>query len=355
MAAHASVVREPFGRLQGGGEVQRFVLRNRPGMEAQILTYGGTVMRLTAPDRRGRYADVTLGYPTLADYLADDQYFGGIIGRHANRIAGARFEIDGLVHHLGRNCGQHSLHGGAAGFDKVLWNATDAAVNPSGAQLRLEYVSPDGEQGYPGTLSVGATYTLTDDDSLRLHCTATTDRPTVVNLTQHSYFNLDGGSDVLGHVLQIHAQRFTPTDEQQIPTGELRAVAGTPFDFRQPMAIGARIGAADEQLRVANGYDHNWVIDKSPDDLAVMASLYEPICGRRLQVLSNQPGLQFYSGNSLDGRRRRPDGRAHGYRSGLCLEPQHFPDSPNRPAFPSVVLRPGSVYDHTIIHRFTAD
>jgi aldose 1-epimerase len=355
MASHASVVRESFGRLQGGGVVERFVLRNRLGMEAQILTYGATVMRLTAPDRRGQYADVVLGLPTLAEYLRNDHYIGGIIGRHANRIAGARFQIDGLTCHLDRNAGQHSLHGGALGFDKVLWTATDAAVNSAGAQLRLEYVSRDGEQGYPGTLSVDATYTLADDDSLRLECTATTDRPTVVNLTQHSYFNLNGGSDVLGHVLQIHAQRYTPTDEQQIPTGELRAVAGSPFDFRQPMTIGAQIGATDEQLRIANGYDHNWVADKSPDDLAVVASLYEPISGRRLQVLSDQPGLQFYSGNSLNGKLSRPDGRWYGFRSGLCLEPQHFPDSPNRPEFPSVVLRPGAVYECTIIHRFTAE
>jgi len=355
MAASASVDREPFGRLQAGGEVERFVLRNRLGMEAQILSYGGRVMRLTAPDRRGRYADVALGHGTLADYLADDHYLGGIIGRYANRIAGARFEIDGVTCHLDRNSGQHSLHGGALGFDRVLWNATAAGVNASGAQLRLEYTSSDGEQGYPGALSVAAIYTLTDDDSLRFDCTATTDRPTVVNLTQHSYFNLNGGSDVLGHVLQIHANRFTPTDEQQLPTGELRAVDGTPFDFRQPTAIGARIGAADEQIRIANGYDHNWVIDKPPQALAVVASLYEPVSGRRLEVLSNQPGLQFYSGNSLDGTLRRPDGWSFGFRSGLCLEPQHFPDSPNRPEFPSVVLRPGAVYQNTIIQRFTAE
>lgn len=355
MTAHASIVREPFGRLQAGGEVERFLLRNRRGMEAQILTYGGTVMRLTAPDRHGCYADVVLGHRTLADYLANDQYFGAIIGRYANRIAGARFPIDGVTYHLGQNSGRHSLHGGVCGFDKVLWNVTDAAVNSSEAHLRLEYVSRDGEQGYPGTLSVAASYTLTDDDSLRLECTATTDRPTVVNLTQHSYFNLNGGSDVLGHVLQIHAQRFTPTDEQQIPTGELRDVAGTAFDFRQPTAIGAQIGAADEQIRIANGYDHNWIIDKPPDDLAVMASLYEPISGRRLQVLSNQPGLQFYSGNHLDGRLSRPDGRPCGFRSGLCLEPQHFPDAPNRPGFPSVVLRPGALYENTIIHRVSAE
>lgn len=355
MVACASIVRESFGRLQAGGEVERFVLRNRPGMEAQILSYGGTVMRLTAPDRLGRYANVTLGHRRLADYLADEHYFGGIIGRCANRIAGARFEIDGVAFHVARNCGQHSLHGGLAGFDKVLWKATDATVNSSGAQLRLEYLSHDCEQGYPGTLRVDAIYTLADDNSLRLDCTATTDRPTVVNLTQHSYFNLNGASDVLGHVLQIPAQRFTPTDGEQIPTGELRAVEGTAFDFRQPTAIGAQICAADEQLRVAHGYDHNWVIDKPPNDLAVVASLYEPTSGRRLQVLSNQPGLQFYSGNSLDGGRGLPDGRSHGFRSGLCLEPQHFPDSPNRPGFPSVVLRPGAVYANTIIHRFTAE
>jgi aldose 1-epimerase len=239
------------------------------------------------------------------------------------------------------------------GFDKLVWSVADAGMTTEGPRLRLDYVSRDGEEGYPGALTVCAIYTLGDDDSLRLDCTATTDKPTVVNLTQHSYFNLNGASDVLGHVLQIPAQRFTVTDDSQIPTGELRAVARGPFDFRQPMTIGARIGADDEQLRIANGYDHNWVLDKPPGELGLVASVLEPASGRRLEVLSTAPGLQFYSGNSLDGSITGKGGRPYGFRSGFCLEPQGFPDAPNQPRFPSVLLTPGEVYRTTIIHRFS--
>jgi aldose 1-epimerase len=245
------------------------------------------------------------------------------------------------------------LHGGVRGFDKVLWRVVDASTTASGARVRLSYVSRDGEEGFPGTLSVSADYTLTEDDCLRLDYTATTDALTVVNLTQHSYFNLSGAPDVLGHVLQIPAERFLVTDDTQIPTGEMRAVAGSPFDFRQPLAIGARIDADDSQLKVGNGYDHNWVIDKRAGELGLMASVYEPASGRRLDVLSTAPGLQFYSGNSLDGSLRGKDGRSYGFRSGFCLEPQGFPDAPNQPNFPSVELRPGEVYRSTLIHRFT--
>jgi aldose 1-epimerase len=343
-----------FGDLPDGAPVESFSLRNRRGMEVDISSYGGVVTRLTAPDAEGRYADVVLGYGTLAEYLADSQYFGCLIGRHANRIRQGRLDVDGVQHQLTRNNGRHSLHGGVRGFDKVLWRATDATVTSDGPRLRLEYVSRDGEEGYPGTLSVCALYSLNEDDSLRLDCTATTDQRTVVNLTQHSYFNLNGARDVLGHVLQIPAQRFTVTDGAQIPTGELRSVAGGPFDFRQPRPIGECIGADDEQLRVGHGYDHNWVIDKPPGELGLMASVLEPVSGRRLDVLSTAPGLQFYSGNSLDGSLTGKDGRSYGFRSGLCLEPQGFPDSPNQPDFPSVWLNPGDTYRTTIIHRFKA-
>jgi aldose 1-epimerase len=344
--------REYFGNLPEGARVERFSLRNRRGMEADILNYGGIVTKLTAPDDQGRYADVLLGHRTLPEYLANPQYFGCIIGRHANRIGHGRFTLDGVQHQLALNDGLHSLHGGVRGFDKVPWSVADAGVTPDGPRLRLDYVSRDGEQGYPGTLTVCAIYTLGDDDSLRLDCTATTDKATIVNLTQHSYFNLNGAPDVLGHVLQIPAQRFTVTDGSQIPTGELRAVSGGPFDFRQPTKIGGRISDDDEQLRIARGYDHNWVIDKPPGALGLMASVIEPISGRRLDVLSTAPGLQFYSGNSL-GSLTGKDGRSYGFRAGLCLEPQGFPDAPNQPDFPSVRLDPGEVYRTTIIHRFT--
>jgi len=344
--------REPFGALPGGARAESFALRNRRGMEADILTYGGIVTRLTAPDDKGRYGDVVLGHRTVAEYLANNQYFGCLIGRHANRIRHGRLTVDGVQHQLAINDGLHSLHGGIRGFDKVLWSVSDAAVTSEGPTLRLAYVSRDGEEGYPGTLSVSAAYTLMEDDSLRLDLTATTDKPTVVNLTQHSYFNLGGGSDVLGHMLQIPAQRFTVTDDTQIPTGELRSVADGPFDFRQPKRIGEGIGADDAQLRIGNGYDHNWVIDKPRGELGLVASVFEPLSGRRLDVLSTAPGLQFYSGNSLDGSLTGKHGRSYGFRSGLCLEPQGFPDAPNRPEFPSVRLTPGEVYRTTIIQRF---
>jgi len=350
----AGIKREVFGELPGGREVARFTLANQRGMEVDILTYGGIVTRLTAPDAQGRHADVVLGHRTLAEYLANSQYFGCLIGRTANRIRNGRLLVDGVECSLATNNGAHSLHGGVRGFDKVLWSDAAADVTAAGPTLRLEYVSRAGEEGYPGTLSVSAVFTLTADDSLRLDFTATTDRPTVVNLTQHSYFNLSGASDVLGHVLHIPAQRFTATDQAQIPTGELRSVSGSPFDFRVPREIGERIGADDEQLRIGNGYDHNWVIDKPPGELGLVASAFEPTSGRRLQVLSTAPGLQFYSGNSLDGSLRGKDGRSYVFRSGFCLEPQGFPDAPNHAAFPSAVLRPGEVYRNTIIHRFSA-
>jgi aldose 1-epimerase len=348
-----AITRERFGHLLDGALVEIFSLRNRRGMEVDILSYGGIVTRLTAPDAQGRYADVVLGHRSLAEYLGNRQYFGCLIGRHANRIRHGHLDVDGVPHQLAKNDGLHSLHGGVRGFDKVLWSATETTVTSDGPRLKLDHVSRDGEQGYPGTLTVSAIYMLGEDDSLRLDCTAITDSRTVVNLTQHSYFNLNGSPDVLGHVLQIPAQRFTVTDGAQIPTGELRSVAGGPFDFRQPRPIGKCIGAEDEQLRVGHGYDHNWVIDKPPGELGLMASLVEPVSGRRLDVLSTAPGLQFYSGNSLDGSLTGKDGRSYAFRSGLCLEPQGFPDAPNQPDFPSVWLCPGDTYRTTIIHRFT--
>lgn len=321
-------------------------------MQAQIATYGGIVTSLTAPDRDGHYADVVLGYDSLVPYLQYSPYFGALIGRYGNRIARGEFTLDGMHYRLALNNGPNALHGGIVGFDKVVWRATRARVTSQGPQLTLTYLSRDGEEGYPGNLMVSAMYTLTEDNALRLEYTATTDKDTIVNLTQHSYFNLRARGDILGHVVQIKADRFTPVDAALITTGELRAVDGTAFDFRQPTAIGARIDGADEQLRFGKGYDHNWVIDKPSGALSVVASIYEPQTGRVLEVSSTEPGLQFYSGNVLDGTLTGKGGWVYVTRSGFAMEPQHFPDSPNHSNFPSTVLMPGQTYHSTIVYRF---
>jgi aldose 1-epimerase len=343
-----------FGNTAAGISVERYTLRNQNGMEARIATYGGIVTHLTAPDRNSRFADIVLGYDSLADYIKDSPYFGALIGRYGNRIANGEFSLNGKHHKLAKNNGPNSLHGGLAGFDKVVWQVKDAVVSSDGPRLTLTYLSRDGEEGFPGNLNVTAVYTLTNDNALRLDYTATTDQATVVNLTQHSYFNLRGRGDVLGHEVQINAQRFTPVDDTLIPTGELQSVAGTPFDFRKPMSIGSRLNTADEQLRRGKGYDHNWVIDKPPGTLAVVATVYEPETGRVLEVSSTEPGLQFYGGNFLDGSIRGKNGRVYQFRNGFCMEPQHFPNSPNEPAFPSVVLQLGQTYQNTIIYRFSS-
>jgi aldose 1-epimerase len=343
-----------FGTLPNGDTVELYTLRNRRGMEARIATYGGIITRLTASDRTGHYADVVLGYDSLAPYLQHSPYFGALIGRYGNRIARGHFTLNGASYTLATNNGPNALHGGTRGFDKILWTVARAQVTPAGPQLTLRYRSPNGEEGYPGTLEVTAVYALTEDNELRLDYTARTDKPTVVNLTQHSYFNLRGHGDVLGHVLEIPADRFTPVDSTLIPTGELRPVAGTPFDFRRPTPIGAHIHDADEQLRFGKGYDHNWVIDAAARKLRRVARVYEPETGRQMDVLSTEPGLQFYSGNFLDGTFTGKGGSVYGARNGLCLEPQHFPDSPNHPTFPSTVLRPGETYRNTIMYRFSS-
>jgi aldose 1-epimerase len=322
-------------------------------MEAQITTYGGIVTYLTAPDRKGHYADVVLGYDSLDRYLRSP-YFGALIGRYGNRIAKARFSLSGEAYTLAVNNGPNSLHGGFKGFDKVVWAVAKATVTLEGPQLTLTYLSRDGEEGYSGNLNVTAVYTLTEENALRLDYTATTDKDTVINLTQHSYFNLRGLGNVLGHMVQINAARFTPVDSTLIPTGELSSVVGTPFDFRQPTAIGARIDGPNEQLKFANGYDHNWIIHKTAPGLTVQATVYEPETGRVLEVSSTEPGLQFYSGNFLDGTLIGKGGWVYEFRNGFCLEPQHFPDSPNHPNFPSTVLKPSDVYKNTIIYRFSA-
>jgi aldose 1-epimerase len=356
-----TVTHAPHGKTPAGVAVELYTLRNRQGMEAQIMTYGGIITKLTAPDRKGHYADVVLGYDSLAEYEKGTSYFGALIGRYGNRIAHGQFMLDGVTYKLARNDGPSSLHGGVVGFDKVVWKVTDAGVKDkgpahgsSGPQLALTYTSRDGEEGYPGNLKVNAVYTLTDDNSLRLEYTAVTDKDTPVNLTQHSYFNLRGHGDILGYELQIPGGRFTPVDATLIPTGQLQPVAGTPFDFRKPTAIGARIETADEQLKNGKGYDHNWVLDKRAGVLGPVATVYDPESGRVLEVSSTEPGVQFYSGNFLDGKSVGKGGWAYERHDGLALEPQHFPDSPNHPNFPSVILKPGQTYHNTIIYKFTS-
>jgi aldose 1-epimerase len=355
-SSQGSISSAPFGWTPAGVTVELYTLRNSRGMQVRIATYGGTVTALTAPDRSGRYEDVVLGYEDLQGYLERSPYFGALIGRYGNRIANAKFALNGTTHVLAANDGPNSLHGGRVGFDKVVWKVAAAQVTPQGPQLTLTYLSRNGEEGFPGNLSVVAVYTLTQDNALRLEYRASSDEDTVVNLTQHSYFNLRGSQrkgDVLGHLVQMNADRFTPVSSTLIPIGELRAVAGTPFDFRKPAAIGARIEARDEQLKFGHGYDHNWVLNSAPGTLAVDATVYEPASGRVLEVSSTQPGLQFYSGNFLDGSITGKNDWVYASRSGFCMEPQHFPDSPNHADFPSTVLKAGDTYQSTIIYRFT--
>ena len=344
----------PFGNLPNGEAVALYTLRNRHGMEVRIATYGGIVTSLTAPDRNGHYEDVVLGYDSLAGYLKSSPYFGALIGRYANRIAQGKFSLDGVNYSLAINNGPNSLHGGRVGFDKVVWKVAHAVLTPRGPELALTYLSADGEEGYPGNLAVTAVYTLTEEDALKLDFTASTDKATVVNLTQHSYFNLRGRGDILNSVVHINADEFTPVDATLIPTGELSPVTGTPLDFRIPTQIGARIEADSEQLHFAGGYDHNWVIHKPAGKLGMMATVYEPQTGRVLEVSSTEPGLQFYSGNFLDGTLVGKGGRHYERRCAFTLEPQHFPDSPNHPSFPSTVLRPRQVYKNTIVYRFSS-
>jgi aldose 1-epimerase len=351
---NAAIASVTFGKTPDGTTVELFTLRNTRGMEARIATYGGIVTYLSAPDRKGQYADVVLGYDSLDSYLRSSPYFGALIGRYGNRIAKGRFTLNGKEYKLAINNEPNSLHGGTVGFDKVVWSIAKSEVVQKGPQLTLTHRSRDGEEGYPGNLQVTAVYTLTNDDALHVDFTATTDADTVVNLTQHSYFNLRGDADILGHEVRINAERFTPVDGTLIPTGELKSVASTPFDFRKPTAIGARIDGADEQLKFGKGYDHNWVINKGAGALGILATVYEPQTGRVLEVSSTSPGLQFYSGNFLDGSNVGKGGRVYEFRNGFCMEPQHFPDSPNHPSFPSTTLRPGQIYANTIIYRFSA-
>jgi aldose 1-epimerase len=338
-----SVSRMPFATTPAGQPVELFTLTNPRGMEVRAITYGGIILSLRTPDRDGRLGDIVLGYDSLDGYLRKTPYFGAIIGRYGNRIAGGRFTLDGRTYPLATNDGPNHLHGGVRGFDKVVWAGepldTDSAVG-----VVFTYASPDGEEGYPGTLHARVTYTLTDDGRLIVDYRATTDQATPVNFTQHTYFNLAGAGDILGHELMIVADRYTPVDATLIPTGELASVEGTPFDFRTPTTIGARIGADHVQLRNGLGYDHNFVLDRDGPGLMHAARVVEPTSGRTLDVWTTEPGLQFYSGNFLDGSITGKGGRVYAHRTGFCLETQHFPDSPNQPAFPTTIVRPGEEY-----------
>jgi aldose 1-epimerase len=352
-ASADTITKQPFGTAPDGQAVELYTLRNAKGAEACIMTYGGIVTSLKMPDNEGKMGDVVLGYDHLDGYIKNSPFFGALIGRYGNRIAKGRFTLDGKTYTLATNNPPNSLHGGPQGFDKRVWTVAKADIGPKGPRLELAYLSKDGEEGFPGNLNVTATYNLTDDNALRLDYTATTDKDTVCNLTHHSYFNLAGTGDILGNYVFINALKFTPVDSTLIPTGELRPVDGTPFDFRKPTIIGTRIDANDEQLKFAGGYDHNWVINKNPGYLGLMARVIDPTSGRVMEVWSTEPGVQFYTGNFLDGTITGKGGCVYQRRSGLCFEPQHFPDSPNHPQFPSTELKPGQTYTNTILYKFS--
>ncbi len=341
-----------FGSMDGKA-VTQFTLTNSSGAEVSVIEYGGIVVSLKVPDRDGNLGDVVLGFDDLESYLEYNPYFGAITGRYANRIARGQFEIDGTVYELPVNNGPNSLHGGIKGFDKVIWSGRPL---PSGDGVQLTYTSADGEEGYPGTLDATVTYTWTDDTELRIEYDARADKPTIVNLTNHSYFNLrdGGGSTVLDHEMVINASRYTPIDETLIPTGEIAPLDETPLDFRVATAIGARIDDDDEQLAFGSGYDHNYVLDREAEGLALAATVHDPATGRTMDVMTEEPGVQFYSGNFLDGQLAGKGGVPYQHRSGFCLETQHFPDSPNHPDFPSTVLRPGDTYSTATVYRFYA-
>jgi len=354
--AATRIERKPFGKTAAGEPVEIFTLTREGAPTVAITNLGGHIVKVRAPDRSGRVADVTLGYKDFAGYAADKAYLGCIVGRYANRIAKGRFTLDGKTYTLAVNNGPNSLHGGPTGFQKRVWTPK-VVTGPEGDALELTYVSKDGEEGYPGTLTAKVVYSLRKDGGLAIDYTATTDAPTVVNLTNHAYFNLagEGEGTILGHEMQIEADSFTPVDATLIPTGQIEPVAGTPFDFRKPVAIGARIDAPDPQLKAGGGYDHNFALRGRMGELRLAARVREPKSGRVLEVLTTEPGIQFYSGNFLDGTVVGKSGKPYVRRGAFCLEAQHFPDSPNQPSFPPVVLRPGQTYRQTTVYRVTVE
>ena len=345
-----------FGKTALGKTVEMFTLSNSNGCEASIITYGATLVTLTMPDHQGGFADVVLGFKTMEEYARNPFFIGGTIGRYGNRISGGKFRLSGKEFCLALNNGENHLHGGTHGFYTVVWEAKEDP-SPEGEGLNLSYLSRNGEEGYPGNLSAEVTYRLTKDNTLRIDYRATTDGETVVNLTNHSYFNLagEGSGDILGHRMMINADRFTPVNSRLIPTGELQPVRDTPFDFTKPAGIGLRIDATHEQIRLGGGYDHNFVLNRKDDGLIPAACVLEPGTGRVMEVWTTEPGLQFYSGNFLNGTMTGKSGRPYARRTGFCLETQHFPDSPNRPEFPSTVLRPGGEYRSTTVYKFLTE
>ena len=347
--AATKIVSGDFGKTREGAPVRIYTLTNRNGVAATITNYGGRVVTLKVPDKRGAMGDVVLGFDSLAGYLNETAYLGAIIGRYANRIGHAQFTLDGVLYKVAKNAGENSLHGGLRCFDKVVWNARTL---PDGG-LELTYLSKDGEEGYPGNCNVTVVYHLTDLNELKIDYTASTDKDTVINLTNHAYFNFKGSGDILDHIVTLNADSFTPIDSGLIPTGAIKPVAGTPFDFRKPAAVGSRIAQTDEQLKLGGGYDHNFVLNRKPGSAPSLAArVEEPTSGRVMEVWTTEPGVHFYTGNFLDGTIKGKGGKVYARRSALCLETQHFPDSLNKPNFPSTVLKPGTEFKSTTVYKF---
>jgi len=344
-----SIGTKPFGKTPDGQEVDLYTLTNTNGLKARITNYGAILVSLEVPDKNGKLADITLGFDTLEGYIKGHPYFGATVGRYANRIGGAKFKLNDVEYKLAANNGPNHLHGGIKGFDKVVWKAEDVTAESDRALVKLSYMSKDGEEGYPGNLACTVTYTLTKDDELKINYEAETDKTTILNLTNHSYWNLagQGGGDILGHELMLNADKYTPVDEGLIPTGEIKSVKDSPMDFTRPMAIGSRIA------QVEGGYDHNYVLKSGGGTLALCARVYEPTSGRVMEIHTVEPGVQFYTGNFLDGSITGKAGKVYKKHYGFCLETQHFPDSPNKPDFPSVVLKPGDKYTTVTVHKFS--
>ena len=343
------VMKESFGKTPDGQQVDLYTLTNTNGLRARITNYGAILVSLEVPDKSGKLADITLGYDTLDGYLMRHPYFGATVGRYANRIGGASFKLNDVEYKLAANNGPNHLHGGIKGFDKVVWKAEEVTAETDRAMVKLSYLSKDGEEGYPGNLACTVTYTLTKDDELKISYEAKTDKTTILNLTNHSYWNLagPGDGDILGHELMLNADKYTPVDEGLIPTGEIKSVKDSPMDFTRPMTIGSRIG------QVGSGYDHNYVLNSGGGTLALCARVYEPTSGRTMEIYTTEPGVQFYTGNFLDGSITGKAGKVYKKHYGFCLETQHFPDSPNKPDFPSVVLKPGDKYTTVTVHKFS--
>ena len=351
-----SMEKKVFGTTADGKTAELYTLKNKNGMQVSITNFGATVVSIVVPDKAGKVADVALGYDDLAGYELNKNYLGVLVGRYGNRIAHGKFSIDGTEYTLAKNNGDNSLHGGIKGFNKAMWDAKDVSKGGEAA-VEMKYVSKDGEEGYPGNLSVTVVYTLTNKNELKIDYSATTDKKTVVNLTNHTYFNLagQGNGDILKQELMINADTFTPVDSGLIPTGELKKVEGTPFDFRKATAIGARIDANDEQIKLGGGYDHNFVLNrKAATGLSLAARVSDPASGRTMEVWTTEPGVQFYTGNFLDGSFKGKGGIAYQKRTAFCLETQHFPDSPNHPSFPTTLLKPGEKYHTTTVYKFEA-